>query len=174
LRDFLISELYRLQKLIIKLELNYEARIKVLMNHKEEKKIEKLKKDFSLKRESIIEERKLYKERIDKIDKDARIEEHTSRMRDWETIQKQITNIPAFKKLLKIFGELDEKKKQGFGVPYADFIDSAEDNGYTKEQVDKMVAFFHKDFSLRKALIYDRYNNSLRSDFTSEIRKFLE
>ncbi len=170
--DFLRSELWKLKKKLTSLEINYEAKMKVYKNYNEEKKIIKLKKDFTIKRESIVEEQKIINERISKMDKEERLVEHTRHMREWEIIKEKVQNVPQFKKLLKLYVELEkEERYEAFGVPYSIFKYEAVEHGFHEVEFVKIIKYFQEDWDLTKALSYVRYTNTLRSRFSKEIEK---
>lgn len=171
-RDHLSSELWKLKKKLTSLEINYEAKMKVYKDYDEDKKIIKLKKDFTIKRESNVEEQKIINERISKIDKEERLVEHTRHMREWEIIKEKVQNVPQFKKLLKLYVELEKEEPNAhFGVPYSIFKYEAVEHGFQEIEFVKIIKCFQDDWDLRKALSFIQYTNTLRSRFSKEIEK---
>jgi len=168
--EFLSSELWKLKKKLTLLEINYEAKMKVFKSYNEEKKILKLKKEFTIKRESIVEQQKIMKERIEKIAKDERFEEHIRHNKQWENIKSKIENIPQFVKLLKIYAEMDNSKFP-MGIPYSILLKKAQDNGFHEIEVIKIIKYFQDDWDLRNAFIFSEYTKTISSRFTKEIKK---
>jgi len=105
--DYLSSERWKLKKQLDALERNFEAKSKVYSKHSEDKKLEKAKKDFQIKREIIESEISSIDENIKKIETSKRMEADVSHKREWENIKSELMGYPDkdFRNFLKQFAQ---------------------------------------------------------------------
>lgn len=174
-RDHLSSELWKLQKKLTSLEIDYEAKIKVYKEYDEDKKILKIKKNFTVKRETNVETQKIINKRIDEIDKAEALEQHIIKQREWKKAEGKISNFKPYKEFLKKFIEmwddLDKNKQNGgSGVSFSEFKYEMIESGYSEEQFQKTFQYMMKDWDIVRVMRYSRDNNSLWSLFTKELR----
>lgn len=104
-RGYLSSERQKLLRQLDALERNFEAKSKVYIKHSEEKKLEKAKKEFQIKREIIETEIASIDENIKKIETQQRIDEDISYKREWEKIKSELIGYPDkdFRDFIKQF-----------------------------------------------------------------------
>lgn len=112
--DYLRSERWKLQKELDILERKFEAKSKVYSKHSENKKLEKAKKDFQIKREIIETEISSIDENIKKIETSKRMEADISHKHEWENIKSELIGYPNndFRNFLKQFALVCIKLKR--------------------------------------------------------------
>jgi len=144
--------------------------MKVFKNYNEDKKILKLKKDFTLKRETIVEEQKIVRDQINVITKKEDLERHITHVRDWKSIEEKIQQFKPYRDFLKTGFELETKENYGM-IPFPEIKNRLMENGYTEKQFNKIFEFITNDWDMRKAFHYERYTNKVRISFHEEIAK---
>ena len=105
--DYLRSEHWKLQKQLDVLERNFEAKSKVYSKYSEEKKLQKDKKNFQLKREIILTEMSSIDENIKKIETQEKMEQDVRHKHECENIESELLGYPQkdFRVFFRQFGE---------------------------------------------------------------------
>lgn len=176
-KDFLYSEQNKLKKKLTSLENNYEAKMKVFKDYDEDKKILRLKKEFTLRRETNVEEQKIIRDQINKIIKEEELDRHTRHLKDWERIKEKIKHFKPYRDFLKAGIEIiNENQKDQMlkwvGIPFSEFkhfiIETSE---YDERLFNKTFQLMIDDYDIHSCFSYSRYDNKIRISFIDEIAK---
>lgn len=158
-----------LKKKLTELEIDYEAKLKIYNEYSEDKKLLKLKKDFNVKREIIVEKQNQITNIIKKIDKEERLEEHIERSKEWEKAKEKFDNFKPYKDFLKKIGGL---LKENHGeIPYDILMYEMIQDGYTEKQFHRIFKLILDDWDMRKIIRYSRYRTGI---WTLHNKKLLE
>lgn len=119
IRDPLRRDLEKLKRKLEQLERNFEAKSKVLKAHDEDKKLEKAKKDFQIKRETILVEIEVIEEELKQQTIQRRIKEDIEHKKRWEKIKLELTKYPdkEFREFIKQFAKACVKQGRGIIPP---------------------------------------------------------
>ncbi len=114
IRDPLLRERQKLQRKLDALERNFEAKSKVLKKHNEDKKLERAKKDFQIKREIWLTEIASIEEEIKQKNTQRRIQEDIDHKREWEKVKLELMKYPdkEFREFIKQFAKTCVKRQK--------------------------------------------------------------